>query len=85
MREKFQQILMKNAKVLNQDRQHIERAIGSQRGKIVGKLKHNYNAFKELRTKIFRKQCVIWSFSPSLNEFHHKLNIFKNSAKVWNN
>ena len=82
MRAKFQLILMQNAKVLNQDRWHIERAIGSQRGKIMGKLKHNYSAFKELQPKFFHKQCVIWSFQPGFNEFHHKLNIIKISAQV---
>ena len=45
--------------------------------KIMGKLKHNYNAFPELRTKFFHKHCVIWLFSPSLNEFYCKLHIFR--------
>ena len=39
-------------------------------GKIMGKLKHNYNAFPELET-------VIWSFPPSFNEFHHNFHILK--------
>ena len=51
-------------------------------GKIMGKLKHNYNAFPELQTKFFHKQCIIWSFSPSFNEFHHKLHIFKISGTI---
>ena len=34
----------------------IERAIGRKRDKIMGKLKHNYNTFKELQTKFFHKQ-----------------------------
>ena len=46
-------------------------------GKIMGKLKHNYNAFPELQTKFFQKQFVIWSFPPSFNEFHHNFHIFK--------
>ena len=46
-------------------------------GKIMGKLKHNYNAFPELQSKFFHTQCVISSFPPSFNEFHHKLHIFK--------
>ena len=29
----------------------------------------NYNAFPELQTKFFHKQCVTWAFPPSLNEF----------------
>ena len=46
-------------------------------GKIMAKLKHKYNAFPELQTKFFHKQCVIWLFLPSFNKFHHKLNILK--------
>ena len=46
-------------------------------GKIMAKPKHNYNAFPELQTKFFHKQCVIWSFSPSFNAFRHKLHILK--------
>ena len=46
-------------------------------GKIMGKLKHNYNALKELRTKLFHKQCVIWSFPESFDEFHHKFHILQ--------
>ena len=50
-------------------------------GKIIGKLKHTY-AFPELQTRIFDKQCVIWSFLPSFNEFYHKLHILKISANI---
>ena len=50
--------------------------------KIMGKLKHNYNAFPELRTKFFHKQCAIWSFSPSFNEFRHKLHTFGISGTI---
>ena len=46
----------------------------------MAKLKHNYNSFPELQTKFFHKQCVIWSFLPSFNEFHHKLYILKISG-----
>ena len=53
-------------------------------GKIMGKMKHNYNAFPELRTKFFHKQCIIWSFLPSFNEFHHNLHIFKISGRINN-
>ena len=52
-------------------------------GKIMGKLKHNYNAFSELRTTFFPQQCVIWSFPPSFNEFRHKLRILKISGTIW--
>ena len=82
MHGKIQLIPMQNAKVLNQDRYNIERAIGRKLGKIMGKLKHNYNAFPELQTKFFHKQCVIWSFLPSFNEFHHKLYILKISGTI---
>ena len=51
-------------------------------GKIMGKLKHNYNALKELRTKFFHKQCVIWSFPPSFHEIHHKLDILQVSGTI---
>ena len=51
-------------------------------GKIMGKLKHNYNALKELRTKFFHKQWLIGSFPPSFNEFHHKLHILILSATI---
>ena len=51
-------------------------------GKIMAKLKHNYNAFPELQTKFFHKQCVIWSFPPSSNEFRHKLHILKISGTI---
>ena len=30
--------------------------------KIMGKLKHTFNAIPDLQTKFFQKQCVIWSF-----------------------
>ena len=50
-------------------------------GKIMGKLKHDYNAFPELQTKFFYKQCVIWSFPPSFKEFRHSFHIFKISSK----
>ena len=46
-------------------------------GKIMGKLKHNYDALPELQTKFCHKQCVIWSFLQSFNEFHHNFHIFK--------
>ena len=49
-------------------------------GKIMAKLKHNYNAFPELQTKFFHKQCVIWLFLPSFNKFCHKLHILKISG-----
>ena len=48
----------------------------------MGKLKHNYNAFKVLRTRFFHKQCVIWSFPPSFNEFHHNLHLFQISGTI---
>ena len=48
----------------------------------MAKLKHNYNAFPELQTKFFQKQCVIWSFLPSFNEFHQKLYILKISGTI---
>ena len=51
-------------------------------GKIMSKLKHNYNAFPQLRTKFFHKQCVIWTFPPSFNEFYHKLHILKISGTI---
>ena len=54
-------------------------------GKIMGKLKHNYNSFQERRTNFFHKQCEIWSFPPNLNEFHHKLHILKISGTILEN
>ena len=54
-------------------------------GKMMGKLKHNYNSFKELRTNFFQKQYVIWSFPTSFNEFHHKLPILKISGTILEN
>ena len=50
--------------------------------KIMGKLKHNYNALKELRTKFFHKQCVIWSFPQSFDEIHHKFHILQISGTI---
>ena len=51
-------------------------------GKIMGKLKHNYNPLKELRTKFFHKQCVIWSFPLSFDEIRHKLHILQISGTI---
>ena len=51
-------------------------------GKIMAKLKHNYNASPEPQTKFFHKQCVNWSFSPSFNQFRHKLHILKISGTI---
>ena len=51
-------------------------------GKIMGKLKHNYKALKELRTKFFHKQCVILSSPPSFDEIHHKLHILQISGTI---
>ena len=51
-------------------------------GKIMGKLKDNYNAFPELQTKFFQKQWHRLSFPESFNEFHHKLYIFKISGTI---
>ena len=42
----------------------------------------NYNASPEFQTKCFHKQCVIWSFSQSFNEFRHKLHILKISGTI---
>ena len=50
--------------------------------KIMGKLKRNYNALKELRTKFFHKQCVIWSFPASFDEIHHKFHILQISGTI---
>ena len=50
--------------------------------KIMSQLKYNYNTFPELRTKFFQKQCAIWSFSPSFNEFRHKLHTFEISGTI---
>ena len=82
MHGKIQLIPMQNAKVLNQGRYNTERAIGKKLGKIMTKLKDNYNSFQELQTKFFHTQCVIWSFLPSLNEFHQKLYILKISGTI---
>ena len=54
-------------------------------GKIMAKLKHNYNEFPELQTTFFHKQCVIWSFPPSFNEFQHKLPILKILGTILDN
>ena len=54
-------------------------------GKIIGNLKHTYNAFAELQTKFFHKQCVIWSFPPSFTEFHHNFHILKFQVQFWKN
>ena len=51
-------------------------------GKIMGKPKNKYNAFPELRTKFFQKQCVTLSFPPSFNEFHDNFQIFKFSGTI---
>ena len=53
--------------------------------KIMAKLKHNYNAFPELQTRFFHKQCVIWPSLPSFNEFQHKLPILKISGTILDN
>ena len=53
-------------------------------GKIMGRLKHNFNALPKLQTKFFHKQCVIWSFPPSFNEFNRNFHIFKISGKISN-
>ena len=42
-------------------------------GKIIGKLKHNHNAFPQIQTKFFREQYKIWSFAPSFNKFQEIL------------
>ena len=46
-------------------------------GKIMGKLQHTFNAFPDLQTKFFQKQCVIWTILQSFNEFHHNLHILQ--------
>ena len=51
-------------------------------GKIIGNLKHTYNAFPQLQTKFFNAQCVIWSFPPSFTEFHHDFQIFQISGRI---
>ena len=50
--------------------------------KMMGKLKHNYDAFPQLQIKCFHKQCAIWSNPPSFNEFHHNFHIFKISGTI---
>ena len=54
-------------------------------GKIMGKLKHTFNAIPDLQTKFFYKQCVIWSFLQSFNDFHHNLHISQISGRFWKN
>ena len=49
-------------------------------GEIMGKLKHTFNAFPDLQTKFFHKQCVSWSFPPSFNEFHHNFHMLQISG-----
>ena len=51
-------------------------------GKIIGNLKHTYNAFRQLQTKFFHAQCVIWSCPPSFTEFHHDFHIFQISGTI---
>ena len=51
-------------------------------GKIMDNVKHDYNAFLQLQTKFFHKQCVIWSFPPSLKEFHHVSTFSKFQVQV---
>ena len=51
-------------------------------GKIMGKLKHIFNAFPDLQTMFFHKQCIIWSFPPSFNEFHHNFHILQISGTI---
>ena len=54
-------------------------------GKIMGKLKHTFNAIPDLQTKFFHKQCVIRSFLQSFDDFHHNLHILQISGRFWNN
>ena len=51
-------------------------------GKIMGKLKHTFNAFPDLQTKFFHKQCIIWTILPSFSEFNHNLHILKISGTI---
>ena len=51
-------------------------------GKIMGKLKHTYNAFPDLQTKFSHKQCVIWSFPPSFNEFDRNFHVLQISGTI---
>ena len=49
-------------------------------GKIMAKLKHNYNAFPELQTKFFHKHCVIFTkFQQILSQIAHSKNFRYNS------
>ena len=52
--------------------------LGGKIGKIMGKLKHTFNAYPDLQIKFFHKQCIIWTILQSFSEFHHNLHIFKN-------
>ena len=49
---------------------------------MMGKLKHDYNAFRKVPSKFFHKKCVFWSFPQSFNEFRHKLHILKISGTI---
>ena len=51
-------------------------------GKIMGNLKHTYNAFPQLQTKFFHTQYVIWSFPLSFTEFHHNVHILQISGTI---
>ena len=51
-------------------------------GKIMGNLKHTYNALPELQSKFFHTQCVIWSFPASFTEFHHDFHILQISGTI---
>ena len=44
-------------------------------GKIMAKLKHNYNAFAELQSKFFHKQCVI-EIVVELKQYARKTIVF---------
>ena len=52
--------------------------------KIMGKLKHTFNAIPDLQTKFFQKQCVIWSFLQSFDDFHQNLHILQISGRFCN-
>ena len=54
-------------------------------GKIMGNLKHTYNAFPELQTKFFHTQCVIWS-SPQVSLNSITISTFlKFQVQFWKN
>ena len=59
-----------------------KKPLGGQMGKIMGKLKHTFNAFQDLQTKFFHKQCVIWTILQSFNEFHHNTHILQISSTI---